>query len=191
MQSCEVEAAAKRLCRLAAHIDADTWRAGAEWYPREAAWIAAAADHHAADIRRAINAYACLSPRLQVGQNRKAIAAMLRGSRPRGVFGRQVSAARLALKGDFGSHVVGVGLKVEAFARNLSGCPDSVTVDVWAARAAGLSPPTTDRRYLTSAHAYRLAANRLSVPARTLQAAAWLHVRGDKPSDGEEAQWAS
>lgn len=186
MQTHEIEAAAKRLCRLAAHIDDPTWAAGAEWYPREASWIAAQAERHATDTRRALYAYACLSPRLQVGRNRQATVAVLKGQRPRGVIGRQVAAARQALKGNFGTHIAGVGLKVESFARNLDGCPDSVTVDIWAARAAGLDGRMTDRLYLTSAHAYRLAAGRLNVPARTLQAAAWLHVRGIKPTDERE-----
>jgi len=179
----ETEAAAKRLVRLAARIDAETWRSGELWYPQEARWIRRQAREHGRDERHALAAYAALSPRLQVGPNRRALVAILRGERPRGVFGRSVAAAEAAMSG----HGPGNGPKVRAFDCNLAGCPECVTVDVWASKAAGLAAPDTAKRYADTAHAYRLAAGRVGVDPRTLQAAAWIHIRGWKPSDGRSA----
>lgn len=178
-RSPEHEPAVKRLCRLADHISAETWSDGADWYPHEARWIVRQARRYGAPKGRAIDAFATLSPQVQLVQNRRALVALLRGERPVAILGPNVRKARHILT----TGAAPSGPKVRAFACNLKGCVDCATVDVWAARAIGAIPPTTDARYQRLAEVYQGAAARLGVETRTLQAAVWLHVRGTKPMD--------
>lgn len=82
------------------------------------------------------------------------------------------------------------GPKVRAFAANILGDTDQVTVDVWAVRAA-LGPAAcpagriTARQYAAIAEVYQRAARRLGMSPRDTQAAAWMAVRGVKPTDRE------
>jgi hypothetical protein len=72
------------------------------------------------------------------------------------------------------------GPKVTAFYRNLLGCDESVTVDVWAARAAEgrfNAQAPTGRRYETLARAYREAAAARNVTPRAMQATVWCAIR--------------
>ena len=73
------------------------------------------------------------------------------------------------------------GPKVRAFYLNITGCPDSVTVDRWAMRVATADPdhPGTcsARQYDDFTLAYREAAEHLGVTPRDLQAATWTYYR--------------
>lgn len=84
------------------------------------------------------------------------------------------------------------GPKTAAFARNITGDRDAVTVDVWAVRAA-LSPNylrgTGDNAesilsrggvYGAVAQAYRIAARRRGVDPTTMQATVWVVVRNGR-----------
>src|SRR5438045_1727149 len=126
------ENAAKRLQRLAAHIPDNTWLAGANWYANEAAWIAEHADAAGLPTPHVIDAYAALSPRLRLAENRKALVALLQGRRPTGVFNRSIDQALAALY----TRTLPNGPKVRNFACNLKCCDQCVTVDIWASRAA-------------------------------------------------------
>lgn len=173
------ENATRRLVRLGRTLSADELAAGDAWYASEADWIGTLADAHGHPRGHAIAAYAALSPRLQLVQNRRALAAMLTGKRPRGVFGRNVASAQRAL--DHGERPRGP--KTRSFACNLDGCSMCVTVDVWASRAIGYPVPQTERQYSAIVGIYRAAARRLGMTPRSLQAAVWLRVRGEKPAD--------
>jgi hypothetical protein len=74
------------------------------------------------------------------------------------------------------------GQKVRAFYRNLSGNTRAVTVDVWAARAAGFDMPDskslTRHQYAEISAAYRRAARLTGIEPAELQAAIWIQVRG-------------
>jgi len=172
------EAAVKRLVRRAAKLTREEWHVGETWYAQEAAWLHEQADAHGRCRRRTIAAFAALSPRMQYSRNRAALVELLGGQRP-AALGRSIAAAEAALR--HGRQPSGP--KVAAFACNLSGCNECVTVDVWAARVAGFDVPATNRQYETIAAAYRGAARRLGCAPRTLQAALWFHVRGAKPTD--------
>jgi hypothetical protein len=77
------------------------------------------------------------------------------------------------------------GHKVRAFYRNITGDHDSVTVDVWAFRAAtGLEVENiTARQYRLISAAYVRAAAILGITPRECQAAVWVATRGTKPTD--------
>jgi hypothetical protein len=79
------------------------------------------------------------------------------------------------------------GDKITRFFRNIIGDDNAVTVDVWAARAAGdnkVSPSTGKDiaphglRYAYLESAYQIAAQRVGVTPREFQAAIWCFVRG-------------
>lgn len=71
------------------------------------------------------------------------------------------------------------GPKVRAFFANIIGDLDAVTVDVWAARAAGVDPNhLTAARYRAVADAYRRAAASIGLAPAILQAIVWVSIRG-------------
>jgi hypothetical protein len=73
------------------------------------------------------------------------------------------------------------GRKTNAFARNIAGDKDAVTIDVWMIRAAGMdaNKGVNDTEYkLLSEIVKELAADRAMYPA-TAQALIWIIVRGD------------
>lgn len=74
------------------------------------------------------------------------------------------------------------GPKVSSFYANLCGNFERVTIDVWAARAAGVSDDEMthlDRtRYASLERAYQAVAHELSFQPAELQAICWIVVRG-------------
>jgi hypothetical protein len=100
-------------------------------------------------------------PRVSTTRNRELAWRIASGERPLDVLG---------------------GQKVRSFYRNLSGNTRTVTVDVWAARAAGLDMPDgkslTRRQYAEISMAYRRAARLTGTEPAELQAAVWIQVRG-------------
>jgi hypothetical protein len=60
------------------------------------------------------------------------------------------------------------------------GDENAVTVDVWAARVAGVDPEILrrPREYAAVAEAYRRAAKRVGISPRKLQAITWCLIRG-------------
>jgi len=160
--------------------------AGLEWYATANAAADDIANAYGIDRRAAAGIIAALSPRMQWAANLRAAHAVAAAAHsgaahpPRvGMTGNTDKAWRIAN----GADPVDVlrGPKVTAFFANIVGDLRSVTVDVWAARAAygrDDAPVPAGRRYARLADAYRRTADRLGVPPRDLQAAVWVHVRG-------------
>lgn len=75
------------------------------------------------------------------------------------------------------------GPKTCRFFRNIIGDERAVTIDVWSKRIAtggrDDSAPRPGYDYDTLEQAYQIAASRLGISPRDLQAALWCHVRGD------------
>jgi hypothetical protein len=68
---------------------------------------------------------------------------------------------------------------VEAFAANLRGDLDYVTVDMWAMRAIGGNPERITKTVQTDVvKGYTLAAIRAGMSPAEFQAVVWVHVRG-------------
>ena len=71
------------------------------------------------------------------------------------------------------------GPKTNAFARNIAGDHDAVTIDVWMARAAGLSDDTpTIVQYRRVSDAVRSIAKQFDMTPAAMQALIWCRIRG-------------
>lgn len=161
--------------------------AGMAWYDRAERTMAAMARYYGVSRETAAGVVAALSPRIQWAPNLTAAERMLdaagRGAREplvNGYTANRTKAWKIANGADPDA-VLG-GPKVRAFFANLTGDPHRVTVDVWAARGAGLAMPdgrTLSSRDMRELHtAYETAAQRRGVNARQLQAAVWVSTRG-------------
>lgn len=181
--------------------------AGRRWYPHAARCARQLAAEAPEGIGPATVAavIATLSPRLRWGHNIADAAAMVRAATrhggalgPEGTEGAaqaaaayafperiRMAAAILARPEDrFARDLALRGPKVSAFYRAIRGDRESVTVDVWAAIAAGYDPGRlTPRRIRIVQDAYRRAAAMVGECPRDFQAQVWLAVRGVKPSD--------
>lgn len=161
---------------------------GRAWYPtaaREAARIARPTD--GIDVVRAAAVIAALSPQVRWAQNvvaaERLIAARggLSDSTVPG-FNANVAKARAIIRGGPlygpGDALGGEAPKVRAFWRAICGDPDSVVLDVWAMRAAGLDGAPSGARYRKVAEMYRRAAAKVGEAPRDFQAIVWLATRG-------------
>lgn len=123
-----------------------------------------------------------LSPRLRWSQNVDSIKMLvLTGELPRYVMSGPANRARKALvAADPYSTFGKKALKTQSFARNIAGDLDAVTVDVWAARVAGVTEAQLKLAgvYEAIAHCYRLAAKRVGIAPAQMQAVTWIVVRG-------------
>ena len=167
--------------------DAADIAAGLAWYDRAERTMAAMARYFGVPRETAAGVVAALSPRVQWAPNVAAAERMLAAagagaSEPRvNGYGANRRKAWAIAQGADPETVLG-GPKVTAFYSNLTGDPDRVTVDVWAARGAGLDMP--DGRTLSArtmrelGKAYATAAERRGITPRQLQAAVWVAVRG-------------
>jgi hypothetical protein len=168
--------------------------AGLEWYRRA---YDAAATLLPDDPTRAAGVIAALSPRCHWRTNVAWAGALIEAAErgdasPPNVHTRAMRAQawRIA-RGEAPLDVLG-GPKVRAFFANITGDLSAVTVDTWAARVAlgdytphptkagqyAVTPSLSGRLYHLIARAYREAAAILNLPARDVQAAVWVHVRG-------------
>jgi hypothetical protein len=186
-----------RILAVWAQADDAAREAGAQWYGAEAVAVLAALVTAAEDAGRstftrehAAAVVAHLSPRTTWARNVAGAMALVTGGERAALavgcmsanVGRAVSAmdandALSTLKGP----------KTAAFARNLLGDRDAVTVDVWAARIAfGDSVGDPEKAlgrtgvYAAVAHAYRVAAASVGVTPETMQATTWVVARNGR-----------
>lgn len=176
---------------------APTWarESGADWYPRHAANCRAMARQYNTDApfwtrdaweqsdrpmtaRRVAGVIAALSPRIQWVRNLECAVDVLEHRVPR-CLGRSAHAAAVIRDGARPLDVLG-GPKTRAFYRNLTGDLSAVTVDVHAAKAAGVDPDTLGRRgvYDDVAQCYRIAADHRGLAPAIFQAIVWCAWRG-------------
>ena len=141
---------------------------------------------HGTTRARAAGVIAALSP-LQtwvgnVGAADQVLAAADRGDRtaPRVGLRRNVAKAWAIATGEGRPLDILSGPKVRAFYRNIMGDLSAVTVDRWAARAAGVTEayPSTRARYDEVAACYIAAAAVVGVEPAILQAIVWCSIRG-------------
>lgn len=177
-----------RILRTFDRANVSDIESGARWYD-SAGELAAnmASAHFDGDIEKAASVLAALSPRTTWARNVAGAAAFLCGgpiaARRVGCMERNVSRARQARLHGYGAFGP-MSPKTAAFARNIAGDREAVTVDVWACRVANLDEDLLSRKgaYDAVAHAYRLAARRRGVDPATMQATAWIVARNGRAS---------
>ena len=143
---------------------------GREWYARARSWCLKLAHETGYDPRTVADVTAALSPRLQWSVNQRLARNFLLGRPIKGVLQNSMLRALRARVGEG----VGEGPKVQAFAANLRGNLERVTVDVWVLRALGIE---SDRINLGE---YR----RLEQAIRKA-----AHMRGENPADFQSVLW--
>ena len=171
-----------RVERKLALADAETIATGKRWYSEGQDMVIANAIVSGRSVRHAAAEMSHLSPRAKWDKNVASAALFAAtGERMRGVmsgpFGRAVKASNASdPMGTFGPKAH----KTRAFAANLAGDMNAVTVDVWIARAVGV----TERElklvgvYDRIAKAFRKVAAKHGLEPAQLQAIVWIVVRG-------------
>ena len=185
----------RRLTSIYFDASHDVRAAGMGWYPRFNVLAGKLAARHGVTAGQAAGVLAIVSPRVTVGASFVLADSVLRewvgGTRRIGEcrgLNERVRAAWSWLDGDTRPLALDDGgtltraRKVRSFYANIVGDADAVTVDVWAARAAGWRGGDafpSGGAYVAIAEAYRTAARRCGVSPRELQAVAWCAVRSD------------
>lgn len=158
--------------------------AGSRWY-FEAGELASELSGSSTYTREECAAViAHLSPRTSWTRNvTGACALVLNSERANGIIGANYERASSVLETGYNDPLDSFsGPKTHRFYLNILGDTEAVTVDVWAARVAGV---TESQLALTGVydaleHAYRLAARRRSVAPATMQATTWIVARGGR-----------
>jgi hypothetical protein len=141
------------------------------------------AGQYETDLKRTVWATAALSPQLRWEKNIKAVKQVLCGNlHPAGVYPFNVEKALHILYDDVEWERFLSGPKVTNFAKNIWGDPQAVTVDTWAWRVwanADLKakPRDLDKLYNQIADNYRIAAAKIGIEPRQLQAITWVTIR--------------
>lgn len=172
-----IERIAKRYVRLYLSATPTQLEDGTLWYPRALTSITGLAEAAGVELEVAIKVVAALSPRIHWSRNLKVAGMMLHDpyTKPAGTLSRSFHAAQMIMLKDNQLS----GQKVIQFADALSGNEDAVVVDVWMMRAAGYTKEApTANEYRIVTEATRVAARRVGVSARTMQATVWIAMRG-------------
>jgi hypothetical protein len=178
-----VETLVRRILRVWANATPADIEAGATWYAEANALAAELADR-AGSIEHAAAVISHLSPRSTWARNvAAAIAVVNETALPAGVMSAPLHRALVSLDSATPLDTFG-GPKTGRFARNIMGDTEAVTVDVWAARVAGVDENLLGRVGVYDAveHAFRLAARRVGVTPSTMQATTWIVQRGGRAS---------
>lgn len=176
------EVVVKRILRVFNKATAADMAAGTTWYMSAQELVEYLAASSKYTVPQVAAAMAHLSPRLRWKQNVDSITMLvLTGKLPAYIMAGPGRRARKALEAANPEATFGKrALKTLNFSRNVSGCEQSVTVDVWAAKVAGISEKQLKLVgvYDAVAHAYRLAAKRVGLTPAQLQAVVWVVIRG-------------
>lgn len=178
-----IEPVSTRLAVRLENADAGAIAAGLDWYPTAQRAARAMARDAGVTTSAAAAAIAAYSPRCQWADNLRRARSHLAG-RPVGMRSA-IDRCNRALAAPRGRRAAalfngGSAPKVSSFYRNIMGDESAVTVDVWAARAAGVSEAELSRKggYDLVAGAYRRAAAMAGFTPAQLQAAIWCDIRG-------------
>jgi len=176
-----LETVVRRILRTFDAATASDVESGATWYDEAGDLARTLADRHNLSVEEVAGVIAALSPRTTWSRNVAGTLALLEhgGDEARrfGCIGANVDRAEGVLNG-----IALRGPKTRAFAANIAGDREAVTVDVWAARVADLDEELLGRKgaYDAVAHAYRLAARRRGVDPATIQATTWIVARNGR-----------
>jgi hypothetical protein len=157
---------------------------GMQWYPGEGQWLVEIAYAHGFNVDTVAAVAAHLSPRIDWNRCKTLVQIFLAGGGTFGLMKANVARAEAAINSETPLSTV-KGNKTKAFAANLLGDVDAVTVDVWAIRIALGATVRGDEvkianLYDALADAYREAALRRGITAPSMQAVTWVVARGRK-----------
>lgn len=157
---------------------------GFQWYPGEGQWLVEIAYAHGFNVDTVAAVAAHLSPRIHWDRCKTLTQIFLSGGGTYGLMKDNVGRAQAAIDSDTPLATV-KGNKTKAFAANLLGDVDAVTVDVWAIRIALGATVRGDEikianLYDALADAYREAALRRGISGPSMQAVTWVVARGRK-----------
>jgi len=176
------EAVVKRIVRTLNKADAVTVREGMAWYDEARQLtvnLSLMSEYTTAQVAAAM---AHLSPRIRWNHNVEAITDLvLYGTLPAYIMKGPAKRARKALVASEPMNTFGKrAKKTLAFARNINGDVNAVTVDTWILDVVGITEQQLKLVgvYDAVAHAYRLAAKRRGFTPAQLQAITWIVVRG-------------
>lgn len=177
-----VEQVTKRISRTFGKATEADILAGKVWYDEARAIVRQLSAVSVYTDDQVAAAMSQLSPKLRWKQNVDSIKMLvIDGELPAYVMTGPANRARKALvAADPFSTFGAKAKKTQSFARNIIGDDNAVTVDVWAARVAGISEDQLKLVgvYEAVAHCYRLAAKRAGVSPAQMQAVTWIVVRG-------------
>lgn len=179
-----LETVTRRILATFDRATASDLESGVTWYGEAGTLAENMAGAHGLTVEVTASVLAALSPRTTWSRNVIGAAALLNGgaeaARAVGCIGANVDRAVRCLTDGYDG--LGNGPKTHAFARNIAGDREAVTVDVWACRVADLDETLLSRKgaYDAIAHAYRLAARRRGVDPATMQATTWVVARNGR-----------
>lgn len=156
--------------------------AGIDWYPNALHFAQGAAHAHGIATENAVVALVHLSPRTSWQRNKNLLLELLATGEAR-TLGAAVRKARLAVEASDPFETL-KSPKVSAFARNILGDYEPVTVDRWAARMADPNIQGVTKvglslvQYEQIERAYRQCAKGQSITPAELQAVLWVAARG-------------
>ncbi|AHY27152.1 hypothetical protein PBI_PHANTASTIC_89 [Mycobacterium phage Phantastic] len=153
---------------------------GKVWYEEAKALAVECAVNGGMTLEQSAVMIAQLSPRLRWNKNVEAARSLVATGKAPGVLSRSVERALQAMTAEDPWSTFGKAPKTRSFALNILGDDHAVTVDVWAARVAGITEQQLGRAgvYEAIAHCYRLAAKRVGISPAQMQAITWVVARG-------------
>lgn len=148
-------------------------RLAESWYEDAERWARTRANKYGATLEQVAGVIAAFSPRVSWKRNLELAELFLAGEATPGLAMSRQNAEKVYAGGTL------TGPKTAAFAANIAGNYDPVTVDVWMMRAAGLD---TDRptvvQYREISKAVRRMARRHNMTPAAMQALIWIKIRG-------------
>jgi len=149
----------------------------AHWYPETLALCHDIAKVGSYTIEQSASIFSAYSPRVPYKRN---VTLAYRHARGEQIYGL-TNSRKVALQAESIGLKALNGPKTQAFARNILGDTQAVTVDVWHCKAAGLTrKDPTIVQYREISRATQLLAMDLGLEPSTLQALIWVRIRGNK-----------
>lgn len=175
----------QRICATFEQATPSQIEAGANWYDEASALVDQLSQLSGYSRETCAAVIAHLSPRTTWSRNVTGATLLLTQDVAPHCMGANVDRARKAMESE---HPLGTinGPKTRAFAANILGDTEAVTVDVWAARVAfgfGVDAESLLAKvgvYEAVAHCYRVAAAQHGVSPRTEQATDWIVARNGR-----------
>ena len=171
-----------RIDRLVSRATEDDVLAAKTWYVNAHALAVELSEGSDLTLMQAAAVIAHLSPKVLWSKNKAAAEALVyEGRRLPGIMKAPYARALAASTADDPLDTFGPDAKkTRSFALNIAGFDQEVTVDIWIARAVGVSEAQLKwvGVYEGIAHAFRLAAKRHGLSPMQIQALVWIVIRG-------------